>query len=169
MKLAVENTEEDLVSKRFNEYLELGGAEILLLTNDYEIARFKTINGVCVVYRNKKGKFSFSGDHARFSWEQFLAGKKWTAQKIFVRTARAKVENKLLRRDGNECFYCAITFTEEIPPTLEHLLSIADGGNNHASNLALCCEACNKEVGDFPIAQKIKIRELKRSKGRDNG
>ena len=162
MQVVATNDEETLVQRRLLEFLELGGADIIPQTNEYEIARFKTVNGVCVIYRNKKGKCSYSNDFARAAWEAFLGGKKWHASKMFVRTARTKVENKLLRRDGNECFFCGVTFSDEVPPTLEHLLSIADGGNNHASNLALCCEPCNKEVGDLPITQKIKIRDEKR-------
>jgi hypothetical protein len=162
-------TDETLVEHRFNEFLQLGGAEMRLLTSDYEIARFKTVNGVCVVYRNKKGKFSFSNAFARAAWEAFLSGKKWHAAKVFIRTARVKVENKLLRRDGNDCLYCGATFNEEKSPTLEHLLSIADGGNNHISNLALCCEPCNMEAASLPIVEKIKLRDAKRQSVKPDG
>lgn len=163
MGLAVQS-DEKLVEDRFNAFLQLGGAEMLLLTNEFEIARFKTVNGVCVVYRNKKGKFSFGNEFAKAAFDAFLGAKKWHASKMFVRTARAKVENKLLRRDGNECFYCGTVFTEEKPPTLEHLLSIADGGNNHVSNLALCCETCNFAAASKPIVEKIKLRDQLRTR-----
>ncbi len=149
----------DILHQRFNEFLELGGAEMLLLTNDYEISRFKTVNGVCVVYQTKKGKVSFSNEFAKAAFEAFLGGKKWNAHKVFVRTARQKVENQLLKRDGNSCFYCGTKFTDELPPTLEHILSIADGGNNNVANLALCCEDCNLKAASLPIVEKVRLRD----------
>ena len=39
---------DDLV-QRFAEFLTVAGADLLPPTNDYELARFKTANGVCVI------------------------------------------------------------------------------------------------------------------------
>lgn len=141
-----------------NEFLELHGAEILPVTNEFEQARFKTVNGTCVIYRNNKGAFSFSNDHAKVAFTAFMEDKPWNASKKHQRIMRKTIEKKLLERDGPDCFYCVRPFTEAFPPTLEHFLSIQQGGNNHINNLALACEPCNLKAGSLPIAEKLKIR-----------
>ena len=146
------------LAKRLCEFLELGGAEILPITNPYELARFKTVNGTCVIYQNKKGNFAYSNEHAKVAAQHFLTGKPWSADKKHHRVQRLTVEAKLLERDGNCCFYCGVEFSEAIPPTLEHILSVTHGGTNHIANLCLCCEPCNVAAGNLPIVDKIKLR-----------
>lgn len=65
------------------------------------------------------------------------------------------------KRDGTQCFYCDYPFTEEFPPTLEHLLPVSAGGTDHISNIVLACDPCNKAVGNWPLLRKIKYREFK--------
>lgn len=147
------------LAKRLCEFLELGGAEILPITNPFELARFKTVNGVCVIYQNKKGALSYSNDHAKIAAVNFLEGNTWNASKKYHRIQRKTIEAKLLERDGNICFYCDVEFTEDTPPTLEHILSITHGGTNNIANLCLCCEPCNVAAGNLPIVDKLKIRK----------
>lgn len=146
------------LAKRLCEFLEVGGAEILPITNPFELARFKTVNGTCVIYQNKKGGLSYSNDHAKVAASHFLDGKPWSAAKKHHRVQRQSVEAKLLARDGITCFYCGVEFTDEIPPTLEHILSIAHGGTNNIENLCLCCEPCNVAAGNLAIVDKMKLR-----------
>ena len=150
------------LSERFSEFLTVAGADLLPPTNEYELARFKTVNGVCVAYRNKKGAVSFSNDHARAAWEAFVADKKWLASAMHKRAPRQNVEAKLRKRDGDGCFFCDLPFTEEAPPTLEHLLSIAHGGNNHLSNLVLAHGECNLKADSMPVIEKVKLRDVLR-------
>jgi hypothetical protein len=137
----------------------VGGADLLPPTNEYELARFKTVNGVCVTYRNKKGAVSFSKDHARAAWEEFVADKRWLARTIHKRAPRQTVETKLRAMDRNHCFFCRRPFTEAEPATLEHLLSIAHGGNNHRSNLALAHGECNMKAANLSAVEKVKLRD----------
>ncbi len=147
------------LARRLCEFLEVGGAEILPITNPFELARFKTVNGVCVIYQNKRGVLSYSNDHAKVAASCFLEGKPWGASKKHHRVQRQSVEAKLIERDGRHCFYCREHFSEELPPTLEHLLSVAHGGTNHIANLCLACEPCNVAAGNFAIVDKLKLRK----------
>jgi hypothetical protein len=95
----------DELATRFAEFLTVAGADLLPPTNEYELARFKTVNGVCVVYRNKKQAVRFSNDHARLAWEAFVGDKRWLASATYKRAPRQNVEAKLRKRDGNGCFF----------------------------------------------------------------
>lgn len=153
-----------LLQTRLNEFLEVGGAKIMAVTNEFEVARFISANGTCVIYRNKKGVISYSNEHAEAAFQLFLRGKPWSATKVHNRVPRKTIEAKLLERDGDDCFFCFVKFSEAVPPTLEHLLAINNGGNNHIANLCLACEPCNVEVGSMHIAEKMKIRERNRDR-----
>ncbi|WP_299074766.1 HNH endonuclease [uncultured Paraglaciecola sp.] len=145
-------------AKKLLAFLEANGAAILETTNPYEQARFKTVNGVCVIYKNSKGAWSFSNDHARDAFFAFRDGKKWSGTKRHQRVMRKKIEDSLIERDGKICCYCGGDFSEAHPPTLEHFLSISHGGNNHFSNLALCHEECNLKAGDLPVIEKMNLK-----------
>lgn len=73
-----------------------------------------------------------------------------------------KAKIRLIFRDGYECCYCGKRFGG-VDLTVEHFLSKASGGNDSMDNLVLACEPCNKEVDCLPIANKLKIRDKKRS------
>ena len=60
-------------------------------------------------------------------------------------------------RDGKRCFYCGDPLGED--RTLEHLLSLADGGTHHVNNLVLAHLKCNERAGDGPVMKKILLRE----------
>lgn len=153
-------------AKKFEEFLQAGGAEILKTTNPWELARFKTANGICVVYQKANGKASYSNEHAHTAYTAFLERRKWTAGEISQRIKRKTVEELLFERDGHQCFFCGLIFLTTDPadrPTLEHLLSISDGGNNHLSNLCLAHERCNKEAANLSIVEKVKLREKRRA------
>lgn len=150
------------LAKRFEEFLEAGGAEILETTNAWELARFRTANGICVVYQNQKGRISSSNEYASAAMNAFHSGALWTAGEVKDRIKRKRVEDVLLERDGNACFLCGADFTPDSPPTLEHILSTCHGGNNHLSNLALAHGACNKEAANLSIVEKIRLRDALR-------
>jgi 5-methylcytosine-specific restriction endonuclease McrA len=153
------------LAKKFEEFLQAGGAEILKTTNAWELARFKTANGICVVYQKANGKVSYSNEHAHNAWAAFYDDRKWTAGEISERIKRKTVEQLLIERDGNGCFFCSLDFGggNEHRPTLEHLLSISDGGNNHLSNLCLAHEDCNKAAANLSIVEKVKLRDKRRA------
>lgn len=156
--------DKDIV-KKFGDFLRKGGAEILDTTNPWEIARFKTVHGICVVYQSAKGKVSYSSEHAHNAFSAWQENRKWTASLTSERIKRKTVEELLVERDGPTCFYCGTANFSDTDgkPTLEHILSISDGGNNHLANLALACEPCNRQVASLPIVEKIKYRFMKRT------
>lgn len=146
---------------KFISFVESAGVELLDSTNEWEVVRFRTENGVSVVYKNKKGGLTFSGQDGLQAFDAFEKGYDWVPKKV-NRSPNKTNKDKLLARDGNTCFYCACEFNETSPMTLEHLVSISHGGSNNINNLALACEPCNREVGNMPLIEKIKIREQKR-------
>ncbi len=150
------------LAKKLEEFLERGGATILPVTNPWEIARFKTVRGVCVIYRNANGNMRFSDPNAEEAYDAYRQGKAWFANEKATRIKRRTIREQLLARDGGNCFYCTLPFTSEDPETIEHFLAIAKGGTNHLDNLALAHESCNRAVGDLPIVKKIALRDRMR-------
>lgn len=62
----------------------------------------------------------------------------------------------LFHRDGDGCFYCGIPMTAETA-TVEHLVAVAHGGPEHASNLVLSCASCNHMAGALPAHAKMRL------------
>jgi 5-methylcytosine-specific restriction endonuclease McrA len=140
---------------KFKTFLKISGAELQKTTNEYELVRFRTINGVSVVYKGKRG-YSFTGE----AQEAFDAMRKSTVWTIMPRGLKEKKQTQkaLLKRDGTRCFYCNVITTVETR-TIEHLLSVSNGGNNNLANLVISCKSCNQAVGDIPILEKIAYRD----------
>lgn len=153
------------LAKRFEEFLQGSGAEILPVTNAWELARFRSANGICVVYQSGKGKVSYSNEYAHDAFSAFTDKRCWTAGRIIERVRRKTVEQLLIERDGDKCFYCGDVFEDDqLAPTLEHLLSRSHGGNNHLANLCLAHVSCNERAANLPIVEKIRLRDKFRSK-----
>lgn len=62
---------------------------------------------------------------------------------------------KLIRRDGDKCFYCGLPMNY---PTLEHLCNVSDGGKDDESNLVLAHLACNQYVDNLALVSKVKLK-----------
>lgn len=69
--------------------------------------------------------------------------------------------DRLIDRDGNECFFCGNQFTDEDPATLEHLVARRHGGPDHMSNYALAHEACNRKADTLSVVEKVAMRVKK--------
>lgn len=140
---------------KFTTYLREAGAEILAPTNEYEVIRFRTINGVSVVYQGKRG-YTFTGE-AKEAFQRFEKKNIWNIQ---GRPDKKKNETLLAlieRDDGTDCFFCGIPTYAGENQTIEHFLPVADGGNNNLKNLCIACKSCNLAVGNMPIVDKIKF------------
>lgn len=81
----------------------------------------------------------------------------------------AKVQVEALRkRDGGRCWLCdkPIDFKADPnsarAPTLEHLVAKCHEGPDTLENLVLCHPPCNRQLGDRPLAEKIRMREERR-------
>jgi len=140
---------------KFKSFLKSSGAEILEPTNPYEVVRFRTKNGVSVVYTGKRG-YSFTGE-AKEALDAMEKKNVWTIISSGLKEKREKLK-LLIERDGLECFFCTKETTED-SRTIEHLLSVSSGGNNNMANLVLACKDCNIAVGDMPIIDKIRYKD----------
>ena len=139
----------------FTERLMAAGAELLGPTNPYEVMRFRTIYGVGVVYKGRRGEtWNAEATAARDHIDQ---GKPGTLAPVAVKGRRrdAGTVNALLIRDGGECFFCGDALDGDI--TVEHLVAIAHGGPNHISNLFLAHAHCNQNAGHLAAPHKVKL------------
>lgn len=137
-------------------YLTQAGAEVLVTTNNYELVRFRANGKVSVIYLGKKG-LAFNDSQGTEVVSNWASGKGWTAGVKKIRRGSVAYRT-LVHRDGDECFFCL----KPVGPkdfSTEHLLSIAQGGNNHLANLALSHRECNGKAGHMSVMQKIKVRE----------
>lgn len=145
---------------KFKSYIEKRGAEILESNNPFEVLRFKIYGELNIIYRNKWGNLTFSGDQCKQAYVKWRDNKNWTPpnRKRQQLTSR---KLKLAKRDGMNCFFCGEVFNDTKLLTIEHLLSFKHGGSDNINNLALACDPCNKEAGHRSLAEKIKIRDQK--------
>jgi 5-methylcytosine-specific restriction endonuclease McrA len=142
--------------EKFKTWLGNQGAEVLLPTNQYELVRFKTVNGVSVVYTGKRGT-TFTGESQQ-AYDLFKQHKGW---KVVNRKRRALTQQKarLASRDGKMCFFCEVKPEKLDDLTVEHILSFSHGGTDNINNLALACGDCQVKLGRLSITAKIKYRD----------
>jgi 5-methylcytosine-specific restriction endonuclease McrA len=82
-------------------------------------------------------------------------------------TTRGLVE-QLRKRDGGRCWLCdrPIDFKAEPnsarAPSLEHLIPQSREGPHTLDNLVLCHPPCNRDLRDLPVAEKVKLREMRK-------
>lgn len=139
------------------------GCEILPVTNEFELLRFRCKKGVGVIYTGRRG-ISVSSEMVYEAYDCFINVKKWNGKgKPGKRVTGSKIKRQLIDRDGMYCFYCGEEF--EAPKlTKEHVLSIVQGGPDRIENLVLACSPCNKEADHLPVIDKVKLRDKKRQK-----
>lgn len=144
---------------KFEKWLIGHGCEILPATNQYEAIRFKG-RETGVLYTSGKTSNQFTRDAIK----AFKSGSKWNGKPINVgrKSSYKKEKAKLLLRDGSNCFLCGEDLKDDI--TLEHLIPLSSGGLNQLSNMVLCHEKCNNQVGNMPISKKVQIAIDKRIK-----
>ncbi|MDR5883672.1 HNH endonuclease [Caballeronia sp. LZ032] len=80
-----------------------------------------------------------------------------TLQASKKRKKRQATIRRLLRRDGNTCFYCGLKMSEE-EATIEHFVALASGGPDHPDNLALAHANCNLRAGSLSAVAKVRLR-----------
>lgn len=117
----------------FKNWLIAKGAEILRVTSEYEILRFKTNRpGVSIIYFNKYKVCTLTGE-SEVAWTAFCSNISWTAGNTNVKRRKCKssvLYQTLKERDGDVCFYCGLALNRDFI-SIEHLLSINHGGSNH--------------------------------------
>lgn len=147
--------------KLFELFIENSGAEMLTTTNEWEILRFRANGETGVVYKNKLNHLTFVGQ-AQNALDSFLENKSYSAQEKQRRTKKSTTVKSLLKRDGDCCFYCEKVLNDN--ETIEHLLSIKHGGNNHIANMVLAHHECNQKAASMVVIDKVKLRESLKGK-----
>ena len=77
-------------------------------------------------------------------------------QKVVLRKSQRNIDVKVMwkvfRRDKFQCRYCGIN---NIPLTVDHIITWESGGATHEDNLLSCCKQCNKKRGNTPYDKWI--------------
>lgn len=146
--------------EKFKTWLGKRGVVILDPTNEWEEVRFKTDNGTSVIYSNKRGVLTFTGE-SEAAYTAWKTGKSWKPVDRKRKQLRAK-KAKIAARDGKKCFVhnAKMNFDEL---TIEHLLSFSHGGTDNINNLCLVCEPCNRDLANMPLTKKIELIIARRS------
>lgn len=74
----------------------------------------------------------------------------------------------VLARDAFTCRYCGARAGQEgVELAVDHVVSVADGGDNHPDNLVTACKRCNggkssRSLRDVPTPQEVvdRVREM---------
>ena len=93
-----------------------------------------------------------------------VIGLKWNGKNVKRRTI-GFAKNFVNCNENAKCIYCETKLTIE-NATTDHIVPIADGGNNCQVNLMVCCQPCNSERGtkEFNKFLKEKNPKYKKSK-----
>lgn len=147
---------------KYKSYIEKRGAVIGESHSPYEVIRFKIYGVLQIIYKNKYGNLTFSGDEAERSFTMWRAGKNWTPPNR-KRQQLSSRKLKIALRDGMNCFFCGKPYPNVQLLTIEHLLSFKHGGTDNINNLVLACgndgNRCNEKLGHLAIAEKILLRD----------
>lgn len=69
-----------------------------------------------------------------------------------------RLRYEILRRDNHQCRYCGAT-APDTPLTVDHVLPVALGGTNDATNLVAACRDCNSgktsSAPDAPLVDQV--------------
>jgi 5-methylcytosine-specific restriction endonuclease McrA len=88
-----------------------------------------------------------------------VIGLKWNGKNVKRRTigfAKDFVNNNR----NAKCIYCEKKLTLE-NATTDHIVPIADGGNNTQVNLMVCCQPCNSQRGTIPFNKFLKFKNVR--------
>ena len=145
----------------FKEWLTARGAEVMAPTNEFELVRFKSGKDTLVIYTNgRKSKITGNNPIALKVLHSFEHNLPWRAPKISVRDKASRgIHDTIIERDGDECIFCAMPFTQDNPATIEHMLAVIHGQGtglvNHIANKARAHRQCNEMAGHLSVAEKV--------------
>jgi hypothetical protein len=156
--------DEKLMSQ-FADYLRAQGISLLNSSdkNAYEVLRFQAMDKVSIIYKNKYGELTYTGDSLD-AMLAFCSGKRFVPKPPALNGKQRKTKREqLVERDGTRCFYCGgeMCFEVGLPASasIEHLIGRARGGTEDLSNLVLAHAKCNGDIGDMDLVEKIKARD----------
>lgn len=70
-----------------------------------------------------------------------------------TRSVSKRTRFEVFKRDGFRCVYCGATPVQR-PLHCDHVVAVANGGGNGASNLVTSCDDCNLGKSAVPLARK---------------
>ena len=89
-------------------------------------------------------------------------GDKPAGKAIIMRAQRqvSKIVSwKVFKRDDYTCRYCA---RDDVPLTVDHLVTWESGGPSTEANLVASCGPCNNCRGEMPFGEWLKCKDYKR-------
>lgn len=148
------------IKAEFEAWLLAHGSALYKPTNAYELARFLTPDGIGIIYVNQSGFISACMNGANEAVRAWSKSTPWRAvQKTKRRNtfgSRERDYNALVERDGAGCFYCGTPLLLEFA-TIEHMIPVTSGGNNHLANKVLACHQHNLEAGHRSVREKLEM------------
>lgn len=173
----------DFDAQGFLAYLAEQGCEIGKPSNPYEVVRYRAYwqdskkpvtqivyakdNGLLTWMQGTQAHYlsflegrGIAGNNPPFV-SQFNRGQPGAEAVAKERPGKAAsktaiTREKLLARDGGECWFCGKPMGDDC--TIEHLIPKSKGGRNTADNYALAHAACNNAAADKPLVAKIAMR-----------
>lgn len=151
---------ESLPVGKFKKFLVNCGGQLLHETNEYEVIRLQTDKGVEILYRKQSGLLTWTTELVKAYMAYKSGGKvQWRgSKKRRVNRKRGPVVlQTLFQRDGAVCWFCTKPLDANTA-TIEHLLNISNGGNNHINNLTIACGPCNQKARNMCITEKMTLK-----------
>lgn len=158
-------------TKKFLSWLADCGAEILEPMSEWEIARVRANGNTHVAYTNSKGRQTWPKPLRNMLTKKSenIWPKLGNPQQRVSGNKKALID-KLGKRDGFECWYCAHPLAPpnrdqvdgEMFATVEEICPRQIGGPTHIGNQVLACNDCNQLAGNKSVSEKVSIREEKR-------
>lgn len=152
---------DSLPVSKFKKFLVNCGGQLMHETNEYEVLRVQCDSGVEILYRKQSGLLTWSPELVKAYMAYRSGGRtRWraTRKKKVNRKRGTVLVRTLFERDGEQCWFCNRLLTFE-NATIEHLLNVCNGGNNHINNLTVACSACNQRARNMGITAKVLLRE----------
>lgn len=95
----------------------------------------------------------------KFQKSLVIVGLKWGGKNVKRRTSGLAKE--YIQNTNNPiCIYCENKLTME-NATSDHIIPIAEGGNNTQVNIVFSCKSCNNERGTMDFNDYLKIKNPK--------
>jgi len=152
---------DSLPVSKFKKFIVNCGGQLMHETNEYEVIRVQCDSGVEILYRKQSGLLNWPKELVK-AYMAYKSGGKlhWraTRKKKVNRKRGTVLVQTLFERDGYECWFCKRTLTFK-NATIEHLLNVSNGGNNHINNLTVACNACNQRARNIGITAKVVLRD----------
>jgi 5-methylcytosine-specific restriction endonuclease McrA len=152
---------DNLPVSKFKKFLVNCGGQLLHETNQYEVIRVKCDKGVEILYCKSSGQLTWSKELVN-AYIAYKSGGtvKWrgSRKKKISRRRGSVLLQTLFRRDGNKCWFCHRELNIDTA-TIEHLLNVSNGGNNHVNNLTIACNTCNQKARNMCITSKVELRD----------